>query len=109
MCGMSSDVEFVQYVCEQIVGAGAVRYRKMFGDYMVYVNDRPVLLVCDNSVYVKMLPCICERMKGMPTGVPYPGAREHFLLDIDDAPFSREIAALAASVTEIPKPHRRRK
>ena len=28
----------------------------MFGEYMVYVNDKPVLLVCGNTVYAKKLP-----------------------------------------------------
>ena len=31
---MASNVEFVEYVCEQIAPCGGVRYRKMFGDYM---------------------------------------------------------------------------
>jgi DNA helicase-2/ATP-dependent DNA helicase PcrA len=34
---------------------GAVRYKKMFGEYMVYVNEKPILLVCDNTVFVKIL------------------------------------------------------
>jgi TfoX/Sxy family transcriptional regulator of competence genes len=55
---MSSTPGFVEYVCEQIAGAGEIRHKKMFGDDMVYVNDRPVLLVCDNAVYVKRLACV---------------------------------------------------
>jgi len=51
---MATTVDFIEYVCGQIEGAGAVRYKKMFGEYMVYVNDKPILLVCDNTVYVKM-------------------------------------------------------
>ena len=26
-----------------------VRYKKMFGEYMVFVDEKPVLLVCDNE------------------------------------------------------------
>ena len=36
---MASTPEFVRYVCEQIAGAGAVRYRKMFGEYLIYVDE----------------------------------------------------------------------
>ena len=50
---MATDLEFIQYVCDQINETGRVRYRKMFGEYMVYVNDKPLLLVCNNSVYIK--------------------------------------------------------
>ena len=55
---MSTSPEFVTYLCEQLEGTGEVRSRKMFGEYMVYLNDRPVLLVCDDTPFVKMLPCV---------------------------------------------------
>ena len=52
---MATSVEFIEYVCEQIRGVGEVRHKKMFGEYMVYVNDKPVLLVCNDTVFVKPL------------------------------------------------------
>jgi TfoX/Sxy family transcriptional regulator of competence genes len=48
---MATTKDFVEYVCDQIADNLIVRYRKMFGEYMVYVNDKPLLLVCDNTVY----------------------------------------------------------
>ena len=48
---------------EQIHGFEHVRYKKMFGEYMVYVNEKPILLICDNTVFVKKLDCIEEKMK----------------------------------------------
>lgn len=36
---MASSAGFAAYICEQLEGTGAVRFRKMFGEYMVYVND----------------------------------------------------------------------
>ncbi len=52
---MSTSKEFVEYVCEQIHEVGFLRYKKMFGEYMIYVNDKPILLVCDNTVYIKKI------------------------------------------------------
>ncbi|HWQ72874.1 MAG TPA: hypothetical protein VN370_11205 [Desulfitobacteriaceae bacterium] len=40
-----STTDFIEYVCEQISGTDAVRYKKMFDEFMVYVNDKPILLV----------------------------------------------------------------
>lgn len=40
---MATTIYFIEYVCEQISSVGAVRYKKMFGEYMVYVNEKPVL------------------------------------------------------------------
>ena len=53
---MATSEEYLTFVCEQIARFGAVRYRKMFGDATVYLDDKPILLVCDNTVFVKCLP-----------------------------------------------------
>jgi TfoX/Sxy family transcriptional regulator of competence genes len=82
---MSSTVEFVEYVCDQVRGTGAVRYRKMFGEYMVYVDDKPILLVCDDTVFVKILPAVESMLADAERGYPYDGAKEHCVLDIDNA------------------------
>lgn len=50
---MSTTMDYVEFVCGQIRDAWDVRYKKMFGEYMVYINDKPILLVCDNTVFVK--------------------------------------------------------
>ena len=105
---MACSLEFIEFVCEQVADVGAVRYRKMFGDYMIYVNDKPVLLVCDNTVYVKKLPQLAGRMAGAECGIPYEGTKEHYILDIENAPLAREITALLESVTPLPKPRKKK-
>lgn len=49
---MASTKEFVEYVCDQIEKFD-VRNRKMFGEYMIYVNQKPILLICNDTVFVK--------------------------------------------------------
>lgn len=61
---MATTKDYIEYVCERLHGAGGLRYRKMFGEYMVYVNDKPVLLVCDNTVFVKIVPGACPAHGG---------------------------------------------
>lgn len=105
---MATTVDFIEYVCEQIEGTGAVRYKKMFGEYMVYVNDKPILLVCDNTVFVKMLPCLDALMADAEKGYPYSGAKEHYILDIDNADLSREVVTVLEPVTPLPKPRKKK-
>lgn len=100
---MASSSDFVIYVCEQLTGVGDIRFRKMFGEYMVYLNDKPVILVCDDTVFVKMLPCLEELLAEHPTGLPYEGTKEHYVLDPDDAETLRKAATLAEKVTPLPK------
>ena len=103
---MASSIDFVEYVVEQIAGTGIIRYKKMFGEYMVYVNDKPILLVCDDIVYVKMREEIAEEMSGSDIGNPYDGAKPHYILDIDDQFLSRNVVAILEPITPIPKPRK---
>ena len=92
---MATTPDFIEYVAGQAVGCGDVRYRKMFGEYMVYINDKPILLVCDNCVFVKMLPCLDELMIKAEKGFPYDGAKEHYILDIDNAELTSAVVRRA--------------
>lgn len=100
---MASNPDFVNYICEQLEGLGAVRSRKMFGEYMVYLNDKPVVIICDDRPMVKMLPCLEELLRGRPTEPPYEGAKDHYLLDPDDRDTLREAVRLAEEATPLPK------
>ena len=100
---MATDASYIEYVCEQIRGDYAVRYKKMFGEYMVYANDKPVLLVCDNTVYVKKLNELSEIMQKAECGIPYEGSKEHYILDIDDLDLVERVIAILEQVTPLPK------
>lgn len=108
MIFMASTLDFIEYVCEQIAGVGEIRHRKMFGEYMVYVNDKPTLLVCDNVVFVKMLDSIKEMMINAETGFPYEGAKESYILDIDHAEFSKEVIEAVLPFLSVPKPKKKK-
>lgn len=105
---MATSQEYIEFVCEQLVGIENVRYKKMFGEYMVYVNDKPVLLVCDNTVYVKKLPEIEELMSGAECGVPYDSAKEHYILDIEDRELTAKAVEILERITPVPKKKARR-
>ena len=100
---MASSPDFVNYICEQLEGLGTVRSRKMFGEYMVYLNDKPVVIICDDRAMVKMLPCMEELLKDRPAEPPYEGAKDHYLLNPDDRDTLREAARRAEEVTPLPK------
>ena len=105
---MATTVDFIEYVCEQIAGVGDVRYKKMFGEYMVYVNNKPILLVCDSTVFVKQLDCIADEMKTAEKGFPYDGAKEHYILDIENSELSKRIINILEPVTPLPKPRKKK-
>lgn len=101
---MSTSSDYIEFVAEQVSSCGVVRHKKMFGEYMVYVNEKPILLVCDNTVFVKILPCLDELMRKAEKGFPYDGAKEHYILDIDNEELVRKVIAALEPVTPLPKP-----
>ena len=105
---MATTPEYMKFVCEQIQGTGEIRYKKMFGEYMAYVNNKPILLVCDNTVYVKKLPELSELMQNASCGVPYNGAKEHYILDIENAELAKQVIALLEPITPLPKPRKKK-
>ncbi len=105
---MATSQDYIEFVCEQIKGAWDVRYRKMFGEYMVYVQDKPILLVCESTVYVKKLAVLEEKMKDAPCGIPYKSAKEHYILDIEDGELCEEIIPILVENTPLPKPKKKK-
>ncbi len=81
---MATTPDYMEFVFDQIDTGFDKRYRKMFGEYMMYINDKPILLVCDNTVYVKELDCIKDLMSEACRGFPYNGAKEHYIIDVED-------------------------
>jgi len=100
---MATTKDYIEYVCEQLKGVGNIRYRKMFGEYMVYVDDKPVVIVCDNTAFVKKLDVIAEMMSGSDIGFPYEGAKEHYILNIDDENFCKSVVKEIEKITPLPK------
>ena len=105
---MATSLEYIEFVCDQIQGFGEVRYKKMFGEYMAYINGRPVLLVCDNTVFVKILPEIAEMMHDAERGYPYDGAKEHYILDIEDRGLLERVIPVLEANTPLPRPRKKK-
>lgn len=100
---MSTSKEYIEFVLEQLEGIPSVTYKKMFGEYLVYVQEKPVLMVCDNCVMVKKLPELAHLMADAPEGIPYDGARAHYLLDIENRELTAAVIDVLVQVTPVPK------
>ena len=95
-----SNPDLVQYIIEQASQAGEVRARKMFGDYCLYCNDKPVGLICDDYLYLKPLKQLDSvlREDDRQMRPPYDGAKPHYVItDVDDADY---VSQLVKTVVE---------
>ena len=99
---MATSVEYIEYVCDQIKDLGFIRYKKMFREYMVYVNDKPILLICNSTVFIKKLEDVKLLMQFSETGHPYEGAKEYYILDIDNSELVESVISILEPITPIP-------
>lgn len=105
---MSCSVEFIEYVCSQLSSVGEVRSRKMMGDYLIYIDEKPVIIACDNLCYVKKVPEIESLMVEAECGFPYPGAKEHYILDIDHKKEAMMVVKILRDVLPYPKQRKKK-
>ena len=105
---MATTPEYNEFVCERLEPFGAVRSRKMFGEYMVYLNDKPIISVCDNTVFVKILPELAAYLNDAERGFPYDCAKLHYILDIEDSELLSDVIPILEAVTPLPKPRKRK-
>lgn len=104
---MACTTAYIDFVSSQLNGVGIIRSKKMFGDWLIYIDEKPVILACDNICYVKKLPVIAELMTGADTGLPYDGAKEHYILDIEHS--DKAIEIIETLLPAIPYPKKKKK
>ena len=105
---MATSREYIDWVCERLAPYGEVRPRAMFGEYIVSLNGKNVVSVCDNCVFVKELPALAEAFRGAERGFPYDGAKEHYVLDIENADLLSHLIPVLEAATPVPKPKKKK-
>lgn len=106
---MGSSQDTVQFICDQ-AGLGArLTFRKMFGEYALYLDGKVVALVCDDQLFLKPTPEGRTLLGAVPEGAPYPGCRPFLMLsaELDDP--ERLSTALETTARALPAPKARTK
>jgi len=78
---MSTQKETVEFILEKLGNSKKFSARAMFGEYALYANGKVVALVCDDHLYVKILPASQELEAVCEKDEPYPGAKPHYLVE----------------------------
>ena len=100
---MACTTDFIEFICTTLTPLGDIRSRKMMGDYVIYVNEKPVITACDNIAYVKKLPCIADLMTDAECGCPYEGAKEAYILGFTDTRKVRKVIGILWDNLPFPK------
>ena len=105
---MASDAAFVEFIVDQMSGAGCMASRKMFGEYAIYCDAKVVALVCDNQLFVKPTEKGRVYLGAVVEAPPYSGAKPYFLVEdrLDDREWLSALIRVTAQEVEISKPRK---
>lgn len=92
---MASHPDYVEYVVEQLRGAGSVRARKMFGEYGLFCDGTFFAVICDDQLFIKITPQGEAAFPDLPKAPSHEGASDSFVIEDVDAP------TLAVELTRI--------
>lgn len=103
---MASDIDFVDYIVDQIRDAWHIAYRKMFGEYAIYCDSKVVALICDNQLFIKPTKAWREFIVDIVEAPAYPGAKMSFLIEdkFEDSDWISELIRITAQELPEPKP-----
>jgi TfoX/Sxy family transcriptional regulator of competence genes len=97
---MASSKEYLQFVLEQLSALTDVSYRPMMGEYVLYCHGVVVGGSSDDRFLLKPAKIARQLMPDAPTDIPYPGAKEMLVADVDDAELvCRAVEAIAAELS----------
>ena len=77
---MATDLEFIEFLTDQLHAECDVSFRAMFGEYAMYSKGKVVALVCGNQLFVKNTDAGREYIGAFVEAPAYPGARPSLLV-----------------------------
>ena len=109
---MATRQETIDFILDQVAGAGEARAQKMFGEYALYLDGRVVALVCDDQLFVKITEpgrdFVSERYE---EGYAYSGAKASIHIPeelLDDHEWLSELLRITVLALPLPKPKKKK-
>ena len=109
---MATRQSTIDTLIDQLSGAGVVTSLKMFGEYCLYLDGKPVGLVCRDRLFVKPTNVGRELVPGITEEAPFPGIRPYLVVETEQADHweGRELLCrlLQATFEALPQPKPRK-
>jgi len=97
---MATQKETIEFILGKLRDRGRFTARAMFGEYALYADGRVVGLVCDDLLYVKILPASNVLERQCEKGDPYPGAKPHYIVEEGQLSTIESLPAILCAVAE---------
>lgn len=109
---MASRKDTAAFILEQLGMPDRFSVRPMFGEFALYADGKPVAFICDDQLFVKIMPesilleARCERAPA------YPGSKDYYLVPEDLIAGESKLAGMLLRIGEalpLPKSKRSKK
>ena len=104
---MASSREYLDFILEQLSGLEKVTWKAMMGEYIIYWRGKIIGGIYDDRFLVKPTKSAITMMPDAERELPYEGAKEMLLADVDNREFLKEL--LEAMYDELPAPKQKKK
>ena len=104
---MSSSIEYLYFILEQLSDLEEVTYKAMMGEYIIYYRGKIVGGIYDDRLIVKPVKSAISLMKNVTYELPYEGGKEMLLVDnVDSKEFL--VKLFNTLYDELPLPKKKR-
>ena len=104
---MSSTEQYLDFVLDLLGELEDVAHRKMMGEYVLYYRGKVIGGIYDDRFLLKVTPASSRLLPEAPRAIPYEGAKEMLLVEVEDRDALRDV--VDAMWEEVPAPKKRNK
>ncbi len=97
---MATAKETVSFILEKLGNPSRFSTRAMFGEYALYADGKVVGLICDNQLYVKILPESSDLEKVCEKDSAYPGSKPFYLVEEEQLATIEDLPAILFKIAE---------
>lgn len=106
---MATQKETVSFILEKLGNQKHFTTRAMFGEYALYADGITVALICDDQLYIKILPQSSELERICEKDTPYPGAKMHYVIPEDEIGQIEDLPLMLKSIAVALKAEKKKK
>lgn len=104
---MATSKEYLSFVLDQLSGLPEISSRTMMGEYILYYRGKVIGGIYDDRLLLKPTEAAAEIIPGAERDIPYEGAKEMILVDVDDKELL--IHLIEAMYPELPESGKRKR
>jgi TfoX/Sxy family transcriptional regulator of competence genes len=78
---MSTSKEIAEFILDKLGSPHTFSVRRMFGEYALYARGKTVGFICDDTLFIKILPASAQLAAICEQGPAYPGSKPYYIVD----------------------------